>query len=111
MLVPTTFRSAEWEPGETPDTCSATWRIDDRTETVHLTVGPDGRLVRATIDRWGNPDGEPHGRYPFGVTVEAETTSQGVTIPSVLRAGWWAGTSREAHGEFFRATITDMAFV
>lgn len=61
------------------------------------------------IERWGNPNGSPYGRYPFGVTVEAERTFAGITIASELRAGWW-GTSRQEEGEFFRARITDAVF-
>ena len=59
------------------------------------------------MQRWGNPDGVPFGRYPSGVAREAEATSGGVTIGSQLRAGWWWGTDRRAGGEFSRARITD----
>jgi hypothetical protein len=41
------------------------------------------------------------------VTVEEEAALGGVTIPSVIRAGWFWGTDRQNEGEFFRATITD----
>jgi hypothetical protein len=44
------------------------------------------------------------------VSVEAERSWQGVTIPSAFRAGWWWGTDRQDTGEFFRAEITDVAF-
>jgi hypothetical protein len=40
------------------------------------------------------------------VTVEDETVLGGVTMPSVIRAGWFWGTDRQEEGEFFRATIT-----
>jgi hypothetical protein len=49
-------------------------------------------------------------RYPFGVQVEAEARSGGITIPSVFRAGWWRGTERQHEGEFFRAEITGAVF-
>jgi hypothetical protein len=62
------------------------------------------------VNRWGNPGGAPFGRYPFGVRVEAESTFGGITIPSVLRAGWWWGTERQEEGEFFRAEITGAVF-
>jgi hypothetical protein len=36
--------------------------------------------------------------------------ASGLTIPSVLRAGWWWGTDRQSEGEFFRAQITSTVF-
>ena len=63
------------------------------------------------MQRWGNPNGAPFGRYPFGVKVEQEKTVAGVTIPAVLHAGWWWGTDRHADGEFFRVEITGDVFV
>jgi hypothetical protein len=62
------------------------------------------------MQRWGNPNGAPFGRYPFGVAIEAEQTFAGVTIGSALRAGWWWGTERQPEGEFFRAEIIDAVF-
>ena len=62
------------------------------------------------MDRWGNPDGAPFRRCPFGVAVEAEATFSGITSPSQFRAGWWWGTDRQAEGEFFRARITNAQF-
>ncbi|MGY1679245.1 hypothetical protein [Geodermatophilus sp. SYSU D01176] len=59
---------------------------------------------------WGNPDGVPFGRHPFGVPIEAEATSGGVIFGPELRAGWWWGTDRQADGELFRARITDVTF-
>jgi hypothetical protein len=84
---------------------------------------PDGYIWAATarvaglpvtgydrVNRWGNPDGAPFGRFPFGVRVEAEAEFGGIAIPSVLRAGWWWGTSRQREGDFFRAEITSAVF-
>ncbi len=62
------------------------------------------------MQRWGDPDGVPFGRYPFGVAIEAEQTYAGVTIGSVLGAGWWWGTDRQPDGGFFRAEITGATF-
>jgi hypothetical protein len=55
------------------------------------------------ISRWGNPEGAPFRRYPFGVRVEAESRFGGITIPSVFRAAWH-------ESEFFRAEITGAVF-
>jgi hypothetical protein len=62
------------------------------------------------MQRWGNPDGGPFARYPFGVTVDSERTDSGVTLPCDVRAGWWRGTDRQEVGEFFRAQITRVTF-
>jgi hypothetical protein len=59
------------------------------------------------MQRWSDPDGGPFGRNPFGVTVDEERTDAGVTLPAVVRAGWWRGTDRQDAGEFFRARISD----
>src|SRR3712207_6047429 len=102
-LAPTTFRGAAWTPGADDDHAVATWRIDGQGESADLHVGADGRLLGVLMQRWGDPDGGAYGRYPFGVTIEAERTFAGVTIGSELRAGWWWATARESEGEFFRA--------
>lgn len=77
-------------------------------QRVELHLDPTGQPRDLTIQRWGNPDGRPFGRYPFGVTVEEERTDGGVTTPAVVRAGWWWGTARQEDGEFFRARITSV---
>ena len=109
-LVPTAFRAAGWRPGSDGDRTVVTWHIDDQEESAELQVGADGRLLDVVMQRWGNPNGAPFGRYPFGVAIEEDRTWSGVTIGSVLRAGWWWGTDREAEGEFFRAEITGAEF-
>ena len=109
-LVPTTFPAATWRPGSDDDHVVVTWRIDGQDESAELHIGPDGRLLGVLMQRWGNPNGAPFGRYPFGVAIEAEQIFTGVTIGSVLRAGWWWGTDRQPEGEFFRAQITGATF-
>ena len=109
-LAPTTFPAATWTPGADDDRAVATWRIDEQQESAEFQVGADGQLLGVAMHRWGNPDGAPFGRYPFGVAIDAEATFTGVTIGSALHAGWWWNTERQAEGEFFRARITDAAF-
>ena len=87
-----------------------TWEIGPHREDVELDVDGDGRLRDAVIQRWGNPGGLPYGRYPFGVSLEDEGSFAGVTIPTVVRAGWWWGTPRAEEGEFFRARIVEARF-
>jgi hypothetical protein len=110
VFVPTVFHHASWEACAEPDTAVMVWRLAGGEERTRLRIGADGSLLEAVLQRWGNPDGAPFGRYPFGVAMEAERTFAGVTIPSVLRAGWWWGTDRAAEGEFFRARITGARF-
>jgi hypothetical protein len=109
-LLPTAFHRASWLRGERPGTAVASLRFGTYTESAELSVGDNGRLLEVRVDRWGNPDGAPFGRHPFGVSVEAESQFGGITIPSVLRAGWWWGTERQDAGEFFRAQITSAVF-
>jgi hypothetical protein len=80
--------------------------VGDRTIDVTVTVAPDGRLRAVQLQRWGTPDNAPLGAYPFGGDVDAETTFDGVTIPSAGRVGWWWGTDRQDDGVFFRYRIT-----
>jgi hypothetical protein len=109
-LIPTAFRHAAWSRGEHANTAVATWQFGDDTEAAELRVKRSGRLAEIRVNRWGNPGGEPFGRYPFGVRVEAESRFGGITIPSAFRAGWWWGTERQREGEFFRAEITGAVF-
>ena len=110
VVAPTAFRSATWTTGEDAATTIATSQIGQHDQEVVLRVHPNGKVRDVMLQRWGNPAGSPFGLYPFGVTVEAEAELGGVTIPSVIRAGWFWGTERQDEGEFFRATITAAAF-
>ena len=108
VFVPTAFRRAQWSSDD--GAIHATWSIDEHRETVELDIGEDGRLRGAVMARWGNPDGLPYARYPFGVTFESEGRFAGITIPTRVRAGWWWRTDQQERGEFFRATVTAAAF-
>jgi hypothetical protein len=108
--LPTAFSAASWTSGAEPDTAVATRRIGDGDEAARIRVAADGRLREVLLDRWGDPDGQPFARYPFGVSVEEERAFSGVSIPSVVRAGWWWGTDRQDAGEFFRAEIIGARF-
>ena len=109
-LIPTAFGGATWTGGDSPDTAVATFGAGEEQERVELHLGPAGQLRDVLMQRWGNPDGKPFGRYPFGVTVDGERTDAGVTLPATVRAGWWRGTDRQDAGEFFRARITTVTF-
>ena len=110
VLIPTAFRSATWSAGIAEGEIVGRFVVDGRTDEVQLRIDSAGRVQQVQIQRWGAPLGEPFARYPFGVTVSNETTFGGVTIPSQFSAAWFAGTDRQAEGEFFRATVTDAVF-
>lgn len=110
VLVPTSFSAGTWRTGPFRNRVLVERMIDGQVETVQLGIGRDGALTDVTMSRWGNPDGNAFGRYPFGVTVMEEETFHGVTIPAVFHAGWWHGTEREDEGEFFRARISSATF-
>jgi hypothetical protein len=80
-LLPTAFHRASWLRGERPGTAVASLRFGSYTESAELSVGDNGRLFEVRVDRWGNPDGAPFGRHPFGVSVEAESQFGGITLP------------------------------
>jgi hypothetical protein len=106
VISPTAFRAATWTSGRTKDHVVGTWLLGGEQESVELEIGESGQVTSALISRWGNPDGQPFGRYPFGCTVHSERDFHGVRIPATISAGWWWGTDRQAQGEFFRARIT-----
>ncbi|TDK26623.1 hypothetical protein E2F48_05395 [Arthrobacter crusticola] len=111
VLVPTAFHSAIWSAGPSPDTAVMTRVINGETEHVTIQVDPAGALTEVSMLRWGTPGGSPPGRYPFGVSIEAEAEFDGITLPSILRAGWLRGASRgNGDGEFFRARISKAVF-
>jgi len=109
VLAPTGFRTAVWTAGRSADHVIGTWQIDGDEESVELRIGPRGEVESVLLSRWGNPNGEPFGRYPFGCTVLGEREYAGLTLPATITAGWWWGTARQGEGEFFRARITAVA--
>ena len=108
-LLPTAFGGASWEEAG-PDLALATWGQGLEEQRVELRTESTGRLVEVFLQRWGNPDGGPFARCPFGVTLDEERTFGGITLPTLVRAGWWRRTDRQDEGEFFRARITSAVF-
>ncbi|SUE14064.1 Uncharacterised protein [Rhodococcus gordoniae] len=106
IFVPTAFPLARWSGDEL--LASAAWTVAGRQETVRLDIAEDGALRGLRMLRWGDPEGQGFGRYPFIVTVEAERRFGGMTIASRIGARWDTGTGSD--GEFFRAEITGAHF-
>jgi len=109
VLVPTSFLSPAiaWrEDPARPDTAFAVWRAGSEPRELELQVGGDGALLSVSILRWANPGGAGWGRYSCGGALEQEATFGGITIPTVMRVGYFFGSDRWSEGEFFRARIT-----
>ena len=72
--------------------------------TLTFEVDANGRLREVSFLRYGNlTAGGQYTLIPFGITVDAERTFDGYTIPSRLRAGWWYGS--EYYDESIRLTV------
>lgn len=106
-LLPTAYHVATWV-GAGPDAFIGRLDIDGRHEEVRFRTGPSGHLQEIRSLRWGNPLGEPYGRYPFGMVCHGEQTFGGLTIPHEITAGWFIGSDRWDEGEFFRVRITSL---
>lgn len=103
-----------WAPQALAPQMGATWNgIDETQATVSLPIGHRrvdvtvaidevGRLNEITMERWGNPGSKVYELHRFGAAVAATGDVGGVTIASSGTVGWWWGTERQAHGEFFR---------
>jgi hypothetical protein len=91
---------------------TATFQLDDAEIELHLTLGDDARIRFVDFSRWDDPDNTGNfGPHPFGLEATANSTFDGVTIPSAGRGGWFHGTDRWNKGEFFRYEITDYHLV
>jgi len=90
--------------------------LADHAGHLDLGLAADGSVRTASILRWGNPawagEGlEAYREVPFGCSASAETTFDGITIPTTMRVGWYFGSERfESEGEFFRVTVDHAEF-
>ena len=84
---------------------------EGETDSLKLEIDDNGRIMSLVMKRWGNPEGGDFHYTDFGGFVEEESTFNGYTIPSRIRAGWYFGSDRfEGEGEFFRVTIDEAVF-
>lgn len=85
---------------------TATWKIFQETEPIHLIIGKNGDLKSAYLRRWGNPGGVKKYEYhTFGINVLKEKKYKGVIIPTKGNSGWWFGTKQYDDGECFRFEV------
>ncbi|CRK52976.1 conserved hypothetical protein [Rhodococcus sp. RD6.2] len=108
VLLPTACVGMRWSEDEQGLHLHSA--IDGHENTVDVTIGEDGRLGGAQLQRWGTPPGGDFGLHTFGVSVDEERDFGGVSIASAFRAGWWWGTDRQDEGEFFRARVSSALF-
>ncbi|MGB5811177.1 MAG: DUF6544 family protein [Polyangiales bacterium] len=102
-----TQSAVRWS-GKGPDEAVARVRIAREEVELHLHLDENGGVERVQLSRWGNPDDMGHRHVSFGAVVEERRAFSGITIPTRMRIGWYAGTERfESEGEFFRVTIDD----
>ena len=108
--LPSTFvpeRGAQWF--ESGGRLRLTMPIDNEDVQVTMRLESEGQLRELTLQRWS--DLTDDGRYawiPFASYTEAERTFGDYTVPTQLRASWWAGTDREF--EFFRTVVDDIQY-
>lgn len=100
-----------WHTGRDENTAVAEWRVGHHLLRPEITVGPDGRVVAATMARWAKPKGQRWGEYPCGGTLDDEVDFGGIKIPTRMCVGYFFGTDRWAEGEFLRAQITNATFL
>ena len=113
VFVPTAFLTpgVVWhEDPRRPDWVFANWTVGNDTHRLEIHVGPTGDLLSVSTARWANPNGRAWGLYPCGGALAEEVDFGGITIPTVMRVGYFFGTEGWDEGEFFRARITDATF-
>lgn len=95
-----------WLPSDDAHRAQAYVHVPGDEGLVTLEVDDAGRLVSASMPRWGNPEGGEFHEVPFGVLLDGELRSGGYAIAASIRAGWYFGTPRfPSEGELFRAEI------
>jgi hypothetical protein len=85
-------RGVTWQAID-DSSASFTMRVADEDVVTTIVVGPEGRLIRVSLERWREDaaDGRP-GYLPFVVDEwDEERTFGGYTIPTRFRAGWRLG--------------------
>ena len=101
--------SVRWEAVDA-DRAQYTVGVDGEAISVTVAVDADGALREATLLRWGDADGGPYRRVPYGMGVEAEQAFGGVTIPTRVRGGWHYGTDRYDPARAARFTVHRAVF-
>jgi hypothetical protein len=111
-----------WLPQRVTPQAGGVWRAIDAdraavavvvpsgTIDVEVTVDGAGRLTEIALERW-NGSATPPALQPFGGSVTATRSFEGVTIADQGTVGWNWHTATQHEGEFFRYSITAARFV
>lgn len=108
-----------WTPAALLPSPSVSWQaVDDSTarvtvtkgpltQSVDLTVGPDGAPQRVLLQRWSDANPERVFRLqPFGAELSDYRSFAGIRLPTHVEAGNFAGTP--AYFPFFIADLTSV---
>ncbi len=110
-IVPSTLLldpNIVWEDVDETET-TARVTVGAEEITLHLHLGPEGKLQRVSLLRWREnvDDGRP-GYDRFDVSLDEEARFDGYTIPTHIQAGWRID---EPDGFlFFDARLTRVVF-
>jgi hypothetical protein len=98
---------AHWsEEGSLPQ---LTMPVENEDVSVTMRIEADGLLRELRLERWSDlTDDGKYAWIPFAAHTEAERTFGDYTVPSRLRASWWAGTDREF--EFFQTEVDSIDY-
>jgi hypothetical protein len=98
----------EWE-ALTPDSARVTVRQGDLTQSIDVTVAPDGQPTSVPFPRWSNanPD-KTYQVQPFGGVLSEFRWFDGFRLPTHVEAGNQFGT--DAYFPFFIADVTEIEF-
>ena len=108
--LPSTFVLGAGIQWSEQDRClQLTMPIDRQDVQVRMHLDANGRLCELHLRRWSDlTDDGTYTWIPFASSMEAERTFGDYTVPSQIRASWWADTEREF--EFFRTTVDNIEF-
>jgi hypothetical protein len=97
-----------WEPVDA-DTARVTVTAHGLSQSVEITVAPDGQPLRVVLPRWSNVNAEKAWRLqPFGGDLADFRTFDGYRLPTTVDGGNHIGT--EDYFPFFRARVTQVRF-
>ena len=82
-----------WE-GVDPQRARLHQTIDGEDLEVEILVDDAGALTEMTMLRHGDAGRDDWGPTPYGFRIESEETFEGVSVPTLVRGGWWYGTDR-----------------
>ena len=108
--LPSTFvpeYGAQWS--EENGSLRLTMPIDSEAVPMTIELAADGQRRELRLQRWSDlTDDGNYAWIPFASYMQAERTFGDYTVPSQIRASWWAGTDREF--EFFHTTVDDIQY-